>query len=609
MKLREKSNMDICDENKLPYTLISNVVEEKDSKAKMRATSNIIAKALIATLGPYASTTIIEDREGKHFATKDGYDLMNRISFEDEVSRTILDLFRTAASNQVNSVGDGSTSAIVVANALFQTLTDKDQIEHFKKISPKDIVDILNFIANIIEEELKKSAKKLSPDMHELDKIAAIANNNDYEVGHMIADIYRKIGVYGFITQDYINKQDKDTYELKSGIEWNRGYIDKFFFRDSNKNNLAEGNKISYVNNPKVILFNTTMTYDDLELVVIPLMKQALNQENSELLIVANDYSAEAIEFLKTNRIKHLTQNTVEMIFTPVDIDQVTDRSKHDLEDLATLCNCRIYDRFTVKPAEVIAHPEEFVGTAGKVVITEKTTQVLSVKASEMSSDHTKSLAKKIKEFNDDITKLNKIEDRNQDQEMKLYELKRRLSNLTDSTAVLYVGGKTLTERMTRSRLIDDAILACKSAMTYGYIPGGNLCIPKLLLKNKEGLCNILGEKYNYLPIDNIRTFFSYFIDTLANTFLESYRAVLSNSYMSEDEVEKTIKVCLNEDKFYNLKLHRYEDWTKTEVINSVETDIQIMESCISIIGILSTSNQFLTLNANVVDQIRLKKE
>ena len=84
MKLREKTNIEICDENNLPFTILSNVVEETSTKDKMRATSNLIAKALTAT-GPYGTSTIIQDREGRHFATKDGYDLMNRLTFEDEV--------------------------------------------------------------------------------------------------------------------------------------------------------------------------------------------------------------------------------------------------------------------------------------------------------------------------------------------------------------------------------------------------------------------------------------------------------------------------------------------------------------------------------------------
>lgn len=83
-----------------------------------------------------------------------------------------------------------------------------------------------------------------------------------------------------------------------------------------------------------------------------------------------------------------------------------------------------------------------------------------------------------------------------------------RKSRLTSSSAVLHVGGKTMAERMTRQRLIEDAIFACKSAIEHGYIPGGNICIPKILKEKKEAFGSVLGAKYTYLPIEHIRTFF-----------------------------------------------------------------------------------------------------
>jgi len=113
MKLRNKTNIEICEDNKLKYSFLANTIEESLTKSKIRATMQIISKTLCGTLGPYGSTTVVQDREGRHFATKDGYDVMNKISFDDEVARTILDILRQVASTQVLNVGDGSTSAIV----------------------------------------------------------------------------------------------------------------------------------------------------------------------------------------------------------------------------------------------------------------------------------------------------------------------------------------------------------------------------------------------------------------------------------------------------------------------------------------------------------------
>ena len=535
---------------------------------------------------------------GKHFATKDGYDLMNRMNFDDDVARTILDLFRQTASNQVLSVGDGSTSAIVVANALFQSLTDPEELEHFRKIAPKDIIDILNDISDVVEAELKKIAKPISEDKHELDIIAAVANNNDYAAGKLIGDIYREIGDHGFISMDVLDKQPKDTYEVKKGIEWSRGYIDTVF-----ANETTDG-KVIYTQNPRIIISETEFTYNDLELGLIPLLKEACNQEGAEVLIIANDFDEDVINFLKTNRTKHLRlgDRSFPMNFTAVDIDNVTKESRAKIEDIAMLCGCRVYNKNTVKPADVIAKPSQFIGHASKVLVTAKTTQVI---ARDDQESIKKTVNDFVKELNVEIKKLSALEVPSREDDERLYHLRSRAARLTGSTAILHVGGKTLTERMTRQRLVEDAIFACKSAIKHGYIPGGNICIPKVLLENKEGLASVLANKYSYLPIENKCSFFAYFIDLLAETFLESYRAVLNNSYMSEDAAEEVITKCLEENKFYNLKLHRFESWDETSVINSVNTDVEILRSCISLVGILSTSNQFMTINLDVTGQIK----
>lgn len=598
MKLREKSNLQICDENSLPFSLMTNVVEERNTKNKIRATMNIFAKALIGTLGPYGTTTVIQDREMRHFATKDGYDLMNRINFDDEVSRTILDLVRNITSNQAITVGDGTTSAVVIANALYQTLTDPDMAETYNYLAPKDILDILNYIGEDIEAGIKKTAIPVSSSMRELDKIAAVSMNNDSETGPLVADIYRKIGKYGFITTDVLTKQEKDSFEVKQGIEWGRGYIDPIYAMGK------ENKKIVY-ENPRIILCNETLTYDDLEPVIMPLMKEALNQENAQLLIVVNNFDDDVARFFKNNRTKHRSVNTrtVEMDFTVVDIEQITKTGVNNLKDMALLCNCDIFDKMSITPAEVVMNPHRFIGTAGRVIVTEKTTQVIAME--EKTPDHKKSIDKVVKELTTRIDKLLDIESPTKEDDLELYELRRRASNLTSSTAIFYVGGKTLSERMTRERLIEDAIFACKSTLKYGYIPGGNLAIPKYLRSNAEFIAAKLADKFYYIPVDDRVSFFKDFIEMLVQTFLESYRNVLNNSYLTVEKTEEIVEECLNNNKFYNLKLHEFEGWNETNIINSVDTDIQIMKSCFSIIGILATSNQFLTLNFDASGSIR----
>jgi chaperonin GroEL len=595
MKLRDKTNIEICEENDIQYTFLTNVVEEKNTKAKIRATLQIISKILVGTLGPYGSTTIIQDREMNHFATKDGYDLMNKISFSEEVSRTILDMVRQVASNQVLTVGDGSTSAIVVSNALFSALTDPE-IDLFSKASPKDILDILNDISEYLEVELKNITRPVSDDLKEIETVAMIATNNDAKTGRLIKEIYDKIGEYGFISTDIMEKREKDEYEIKQGIEWERGYIDEYFSKG------YENKRIIHATEPRVFLTNSVMTYEDFASILAPMIGQVCGKESAELIIIANDYDDDVRHHFKINRTQHLgASKRPELKFTAVDIEQITDSGKYSLEDLAVLLDCEIYDKYKNKPAEIIAKPERFIGKAEKIIITKKNTQVIG---KDLSEEHKERKAQKVSELKEKLQKALEVPNPTQNDEFDKYIYRRRLSALTDSTAVIHVAGKSFTERMTRERLLEDAILASKSAIKHGVIPGGNIMIPKIIYKDLK-LVDMLEEKYHYIPVEDLRKFLNIFMTVFMNAFLESYTNVLNNSYFNEEQVKEVLQKCLDEDKFYNLKSHQYEDLSTTQVINSVDTDIQILRSVISIIGIIATSNQMITLNLSASDQIK----
>jgi len=601
MKLRDKTNIEICDDNNLQFSFLTNVVEEANTKAKVRATLQIISKTLCGTLGPYGSTTIIQDRESRHFATKDGYDLMNRINFSDEVSRTVLDLVRNIASNQVLTVGDGSTSAIVVANSLYSALTDPEKTKFFKRVAPKDIVDILNDLSETLEDSLKTRAIPVSEDLKELETVAMIATNNDPEAGKLLKEVYDKIGRFGFISTDVLDKKEKDTYEIKQGIEWQRGYIEDYFGSG------YENKKVIHDQEPRIFLTNSTLSFNDIEILLSQVIGDVCGKQKAELVIVANGYDEDVKTFLKTNRLKHkqIGSRNSELLFTAVDIDQVTTGSIATLEDLATLVNCEVYDKFKNKPIDYVAKPEKFLGRAEKAIITAKTIQIIGKEA---VAEHKKTKDAKIKELVLKLDEKLKIEEPTREEDFQIYELKKRISSLTNSTAIIHVAGKSMTERMTRERLFEDAIFACKSALSFGYITGGNMTIPRLLESKRVSMIKKLSEKYVYLPVENIGAFFKEFLTVIEDAFLESYRNVLNNSYFTGEETEEVIGKCLKEDLLYNLKSHKYEALAETKVINSVDTDIQIMRSCFSIIGIVAMSNQFITQNFSTTDQIKKKQ-
>ena len=609
-RLREMTNVEICKENNIAGGIIlTNAVDESISKNKIRATMQILAKALSSTLGPDGSTTLIQDREMKHLATKDGLDVISHMTFEDEIARTVRDLVYNISRNQVLAVGDGSTSAIIVANALYQELTNKENTELLKYASPRVVLDMLNYICDYLEVRLKEEGKPLSEDLKELKQIATISANNNEDVGEMMREIYTVIGKDGFISTDIMQNYERDFVEYKKGVTWGRGYQDAIFAER------YEANKIVH-DKPFIFITADPITADDCDTIYRKLIGTvcAPNQGcmASELVIIGNFFSEDAKNFFANVRSVHkLNPNRAELKFTYVDIAQSTEISRNTLKDIALLCGCDVFEKQPNSAAELeimldphYTKPDKFkyLGRALKCTITKSQTELVCDDEL-LSEDRLKLKEIAISKLNSDIDALNKQSFTSNDDLLLRNIFMQRKSNLENLTAVIHVGGRTYEERHSRERLLEDAIFASKSAIKYGYSIGGNIMIPRILLDDKKKIINNLADKFDYLDAE--KSFYGDFIDLLMDSFLMSYRSVLENSYILTDEkIDSIITTVLTKDKFYNLKTHKFEKFESTNVINSIDTDIQIMRSCISIIGLLATSNQVLTLNCNVHDQV-----
>lgn len=604
-RLRNISNKEICEENGLKYEIMSNIVDEQAAITYIRSTMQIIAKTLASTLGPEGSTTILQDREGAHLITKDGLDVVSRLTFSNQIAQTVLDVVRSISREQVGTVGDGSTSTIIVANALYQELTSEENNELFKKISPKTILDILNDISDYLEEELKLKAAPLSEDFKELEKIAGIAMNNDIDGGKMIAEIYQNVGKNGFIHLDKFERYEKDFIDYKKGITWKRGYIDTFY----GEMEPYEAGKVIH-KEPMVFITDGSITYEDCENYFKDIIPHVCNVLNKELVIIANYITDEARNFFKTARNYHkINPRQSEKVFTIVDIEQSTDTGKNLLKDIALVCGCDIFKKDEMAISEILIRLQDgytkddkykFFGKVLSATINKSSTDFICDEDM-LSKERLEEKNKKVRELEEEIAELELKVVLTNDERHRLFESRLRISDLLNKSAILHIGGKSKQERDTRQRLIEDAILASKSAIDHGYIIGGNLAIP-VILDNPNKLINRLIEKFKYLSLS--KRFYQTFISIIKKSFLESYTNVLNNSYLSDDEISGIIKHCVSKKSIYNLKTKKMETLSNTNIINSTDTDIQIMKSTISLIGLLATSNQFITVTPQALDDM-----
>ena len=576
--LKYKKNNNKEDLN-IPIKNPNNIAGTSEMEIFVNNTLKTLRDSIAMTLGPYAKTTIVEDRMKRHSITKDGYTVLRSLCFEDDISRTIFEIVLKVSKTLVRKVGDGSTSSIVIAYSLFKNI--QDLIKN-NEITSKDILDIMTDIASILETEIITNyAKEVPDDMEILKDIASISCNNDKEYGELIKNIFKEIGRYGFINLER-SLTDNTYYELKNGYEIPRGYISELMANKADKVSVE-------LENPKVLMIDGVI--DEKQLPSLADLLGNASQLGESVVVVASGYSGEASTFFHMNRLNAIRQNN-DKLFSVVAIDIATkDKdNRNKFEDLAINLGC--------KPIRI---------NYGDSLEKYDLVNILNVcggcdkfKGDDLNSkfiDGKGDPAKKQERIDEILKEMNKItaNETTALYDTEIFELRKRMALLKNSMATLYVGGASEQEKDTDIFLLEDAVSACKSTLNYGYIYGGNLVIPKILSNKKfyDKVVLILKEKYFYIDSD----YLSGIIDRISKSFKESFISVLMNYNNDYEKSSSILEKCLSENSIYNLKLHRYESLDDTCIVNSCETDIEIMNTAISIIGLVATSNQFVSLN------------
>jgi chaperonin GroEL len=551
--------------------ITSNVMTREETTKVIGETMEYLANILSRTLGPYGSTTIVQDRQLQHFMTKDGYSVLKQIMFKEELPKTVLDLVKNISKNLVRTVGDGSTSSIIVSAKLFNDLLE---LPKEFNIAPKDVVDMLNVAGEIFARFIKRDANKINDNMDRIEDIATISTNNDRETGKLIAEIFKKVGRHGFINIEL--GKGKDRYEVTSGTEVTRGYIDYTFANLEDKRTFEGEDAL-------IFMCNGTLGKEDLPL-VSEVMAQVCLQFARPLIFVAKDYDSYFKTFLHENKMK----NRDNLQICAIDIPVESEASAQKFNDLAIAIGATVYDK---REGEKLTEwGMERFGMAKKVIINDMKTKFIEGAGKEDK------IAERVAVIQKEYDKLAAIEDY-VDREELLYGLRKRMASLQKSMAVLYVGGATEAEKNTRRFLIEDAIYACQSALEHGYVVGGNLVLPRIL-RDKDNFADIAMEITRKMQ-KSIGSLATTFLNLIAQSFEHSYKTVLANANYDENKINSILRKCVEGSEVYNLKLHRYETDEETLVINSAETDIEIIKASFSIIGLLVTSNQFLALSYN----------
>lgn len=546
----------------------SNVLNREITNQLITATLEDIADSLASSLGPYGATSILEDQIVNHIITKDGYTILGKFQYNNEVSQTVYEIIKKISRSLVKEVGDGSTSSIIIASQLYKCI---ERLLKEVNMSPKVIIKVLKSLEKILERKIREKAIPITDDnFHKIEDIATISNNNDRELGRLIANLYKEIGVDGFITLEN-SKTEEDYYEIKDGYELPRGYIDTLFINSKNRVDF-EADK------PMIFICNDTLNEDDLPYLQDLVGKVTMSLKRP-LVIIAKDYDSEVVNFLKINKMQNRDINIV-----AIDYSMANTSNRDALQDFAIYVNAEIYDKYGMNV------PTKFemtsLGGCDKIISTEKSSKFISGMGKE------ENINSRIEYLNELLDTL-KARDEKQDMSGEIFKIQKRISLLSSSIATFYVGGNSEIEKENRKFLLEDSIYSCQSTIRNGYIIGGNLVIPNILAWNENEICKELEKVLESEKL--IDGLIEEVVSAVREAFEQGFRTVLKNYRNDKEFIDTTVERCVMNEEILNLSNLEFENVDTTTVINSASTDIEIMKATFSIIGLLATSNQFVS--------------
>jgi chaperonin GroEL len=401
---------------------------------------NKLADAVKVTLGPKGRNVVIEKKFGSPTITKDGVTVAKEIELKDALENMGAQMVREVASKTSDVAGDGTTTATVLAQAIYR--------EGSKNVTaganPMEIKRGIDLAVKAAIGSIDGLSKPVGED--EIAHVGTISANNDSEIGRIIAEAMEKVGKDGVITVEEA-KGLETTLEVVEGMQFDRGYLSPYFVTDGERMETV-------LEDAKILIFEKKISsMKDL----LPVLEQVAKQ-GKPLLILAEDVEGEALATLVVNKLRGTLQ------VAAVKAPGFGDRRKAMLEDIAILSGGRLISEDLGIKLENVQWQD--LGDAKKVVITKDDTTVVT------DSDDAKrreAIAGRVKQIR------NQVEETTSDYDRE--KLQERLAKLVGGVAVIKVGAATETEMKEKKARVEDAMHATKAAVEEGIVPGGGIAL------------------------------------------------------------------------------------------------------------------------------------
>ena len=410
----------------------------QDARAQILKGVNILADAVKVTLGPKGRNVVIEKSFGAPLITKDGVTVAKEIEVENKFENMGAQLVKEVASKTSDIAGDGTTTATVLAQAIYREGVKLVTAGH----NPMEIKRGIDKAVDAAVESLKKLSKPVK-NHKEIAQVGTISANSDETIGNILAEAMEKVGKEGVITVEEA-KAMETTLETVEGMQFDRGYVSPYFVTDPERMEAVMENALILIHDKKI------SNMRDLLPVLEPVAKQG-----RPLMIIAEDIEGEALATLVVNRLRG-TLNVA-----AVKAPGFGDRRKAMLEDIAILTGGRVISEevgFKLENATL-----DMLGKAKRVVIDKDNTTIIDGAGSEGD------IAARVKQIRAQIEETTSDYDRE--------KLQERLAKLVGGVAVVKVGAATETEMKEKKARVEDALHATRAAVEEGIVPGGGVAL------------------------------------------------------------------------------------------------------------------------------------
>ncbi len=501
-----------------------------------------LANAVKVTLGPKGRNVIIEKSFGAPHVTKDGVTVAKEIELEDRVENIGAQMVKEVASKTADVAGDGTTTATVLAQAIFN--------QGLKNVAagaaPMDLKRGMDKAVRAIIENLRDQSQEVGDSIDKIEQVASISANNDSTIGKLIAEAMSKVKKEGVITVE--EAKGTETYvDVVEGMQFDRGYLSPYFVTDSEK-------MIADLESPLILIYDKKIS-NMKEL--LPVLEPAA-QSGRPLLIIAEDVESEALATLVVNKIRGSLK------IAAVKAPGFGDRRKAMLEDIAILTGGTVISEergFKLENATM-----DMLGTAEKVSIDKDNTTIVN------GAGEGSAIEGRVNQIKAQIESTTSDYDKE--------KLQERLAKLAGGVAVLYVGAASEVEMKEKKDRVDDALAATRAAIEEGIVPGGGVA----LVRTSKALEDLTGD--NEDETTGIRI--------IHRAIEEPLRQIAFNAGQEASVIINKVKEG-SDDFGYNAKTEEFGNMYEQGIIDPTKVTRVALENAASVAGMLLITEATIT--------------